>query len=236
MNSSDQFAGFILAGGASSRMGCPKALLDFGGSPLILHTVVLLKPLVASVTVVGPPSQYAALGLSVIADDVSAHAECDGPCGPLAGIATALAATHAPWNLIVACDLPYLSSAWLEWLLARALRSQGEAVIPRSEYGMEPLAAVYRRECAAPLAAALAQGVRKASEAIARLQVEFLDRAEWSEIDPSERILKNMNSPKDYEEARKWWQSGRERESGLQKAQETTAVTGVESAIRSSPE
>jgi hypothetical protein len=101
---------------------------------------------------------------------------------------------------------------------------------------MEPLAAVYRRECAAPIAAALAQGVRKVSDAIARLPVEFVDRAEWSEIDPSECILKNMNSPKDYEEARKWWQRGRERESSLQSAQETTAVTGVESAIRSSPE
>jgi molybdopterin-guanine dinucleotide biosynthesis protein A len=221
-------------------MGCPKALLDFGGSPLILHSAALLKTLVASVTIVGPPSQYAALGLPVTADDVPAHAGSDATeqqsRGPLAGIATALGATHAPWNLIVACDLPYLSSAWLEWLLARALRSQGEAVIPRSEYGMEPLAAVYRRECAAPIAAALAQGVRKVSDAIARLPVEFVDRAEWSEIDPSECILKNMNSPKDYEEARKWWQRGRERESSLQSAQETTAVTGVESAIRSSPE
>jgi len=120
-----QVAGFILAGGASSRMGRDKGLLDFGGIPLILHTVRLLQPLVAEVTIVGSPSRYASLGLRAIADTDHTQA-LDGPdrpgIGPLAGIATALSATHSPWNLIVACDLPYLSAKWLDWLLSGALR------------------------------------------------------------------------------------------------------------------
>lgn len=49
-----QVAGFILAGGASSRVGRDKGLLDFGAAPLIVHTARLLQPLVAEVTVVGP--------------------------------------------------------------------------------------------------------------------------------------------------------------------------------------
>src|ERR1700686_3832022 len=138
-------------------MARDKGLLDFGGVPLILHTARLLEPLVAKVTVVGSPGKYAKLGLREIADDV--QAQC-GPAtpnrGPLAGIATALAITRSSWNLIVACDLPYLSAKWLEWLLSRALRSRGEAIVPRTERGIEPLAAVYRRECGGPIAAALA--------------------------------------------------------------------------------
>src|SRR5580704_8841622 len=58
-----QVAGFLLAGGASSRMGRDKGLLEFGGVPLILHTARLLEPLVAEVTVVGTPRRHAALGL-----------------------------------------------------------------------------------------------------------------------------------------------------------------------------
>jgi molybdenum cofactor guanylyltransferase len=57
-----QVAAFILAGGASSRMGRDKGLLDFGGVPLIVHLAHLIEPHVASVTVVGSPRRYAAMG------------------------------------------------------------------------------------------------------------------------------------------------------------------------------
>jgi molybdopterin-guanine dinucleotide biosynthesis protein A len=208
-----QVAGFILAGGASSRMGRDKGLLDFGGDPLIVHTARLLEPLVTAVTVVGSPSRYAKFGLHAIADQAKAQRGPDrGGCGPLAGIATALAATQSRWNLIVACDLPYLSAEWLDWLLARALRSRGEAVIPRTEYGIEPLAAVYRRECGEPIAVALAQGVRKVSDAIEKLGVEFVYPRGWRRFDPSGLVLRNMNAPGDYEEARQWWATARSSE------------------------
>ena len=202
--------GFILAGGASSRMGRDKALLDFDGVPLILHTARLLEPLVAEVTIVGSPNRYAALGLRAITDVVQGQCSADKRShGPLAGIATALAATHSRWNLIVACDLPYLSAEWLDWLLSRALRSGGEAIIPRTERGIEPLAAVYRRECGARIAAAFERGVRKVSDAIAELRVDFVYPREWQRIDSSELILQNMNAPGDYEEARNWWAARR---------------------------
>ena len=205
-----QVAGFILAGGASSRMGRDKALLDFGGVPLILRTARLLEPLVDKVIVVGTPSRYKKLGLLAIADDAHVHDGPDRPGrGPLAGIAAALTATQSRWNLILACDLPYLSAEWLDWLLSRALRSSGEAVVPRTERGIEPLAAMYRRECGATITAALERGVRKVSDAIGELRPDFVYPREWSEIEPSELILKNMNAPGDYNEARRWRSSGR---------------------------
>src|SRR5882762_4562912 len=191
-------------------MGRDKGLLDFGGVPLILHTARLLEPIVAEVTIVGSPSKYAKLGLRAIADDARAQDGPDRPGrGPLAGIAAALTATHSRWNLIVACDLPYISAKWLDWLLSRALRSRGEAVIPRTERGIEPLAAVYRRECGAQIAAALARGVRKVSDVIEELGVDYVYPREWRRIDPHGLILKNMNAPGDYEEARTWWTTER---------------------------
>src|ERR1019366_667279 len=79
MNSRSDIAGFILAGGESSRMGRDKALLELGG-------------------------------------------------GPLGGIATALRSSSAPWSLVVACDLPYLTKPWLEYVVTRALASHSDAV------------------------------------------------------------------------------------------------------------
>jgi molybdopterin-guanine dinucleotide biosynthesis protein A len=205
-------AAFILAGGASSRMGRDKGLLDFGGVPLIVHTAKLLEPLVTKVTVVGSPRRYRPLALNAIADhnDAQARGSEDQPSrGPLAGIAAALAATHARWNVIVACDLPYLSAPWLDWLISRAQSSRAEAIVPRTERGIEPLAAMYRRECGAPIAAALASGARKVSAVIEELRLDLVYPREWRRIDPSGLVLRNMNAPEDYEAARNWWTAKR---------------------------
>ena len=128
--------------------------------------------------------------------------------GPLAGIASALNSTDTVWNLILACDLPYLTSEWLDWLLARATVSDRQIVMPRTAGGLEPLAAVYRRECAAPIVASLARGIRKVTDAMEEFRIEFLSEDDWRHIDSEGRILKNMNVPADYEEARRWWRSG----------------------------
>ena len=200
----DQVSAFILTGGASSRMGKAKGLLEFGGEPLILRIARTIEPLVSSVTGVGPSERYAALGLQVIEDQqFSIALERGKSPGPLAGIASALSASRTDWNLILACDLPYLSREWVGWLLARTTVSNGQIIMPRTEGVSEPLAAVYRRECAEPIIAALHRGVRKVTDATEQLRTEFVTEREWRHIDPDGRVLRNMNTPEDYEEARK---------------------------------
>ena len=81
-------------------MGRDKGLLEFAGVPLVVRTALLLEPLVAEVTVVGAAERYVALGLNAIADPSRGEGERAGPGqGPLVGIATALGATRAPWNI-----------------------------------------------------------------------------------------------------------------------------------------
>jgi molybdopterin-guanine dinucleotide biosynthesis protein A len=200
-----QIAAFILAGGFSSRMGREKGLLEIGGIPLLVRTARLVEPLVSQVTVIGPPDRYAGLGLQAIPDQQIAGR--DGEAGlqtPLAGIATALNATSSPWNLILACDLPYLTSDWLNWLLGRAILSDAQIIVPRSSAGLEPLAAVYRRACAAGISAALGRGIRKVTDSLNEFRMEVLMESEWKGHDPNGRVLRNMNSPADYAEAKKW--------------------------------
>ena len=200
-----QIAGFILAGGASSRMGRDKALLELGGVPLIVRTARLLESLVAEVTVVGPPEHYVPFGLCAIEDYAGERGREAQRQGPLSGMIAALTCTRAPWNFIVACDLPYLTHEWLKWLLSRATASEKSAIVPCTARGPEPLAAAYHRDCAAGLVAAFSAGVRKVSEALKMLDVEFVDSGEWQSVDPNGKVLMNMNANEDYEEAKKWW-------------------------------
>ena len=191
----EQVAGFILAGGQSSRMGCDKALLEIAGVPLLVRTVRLLEPRVAGVTVIGAPERYAALGLCVVPDDRAG-------LGPLGGIATALRISLSEWNLVVGCDLPYLTGEWLDWLIARARASPADAVVPESARGLEPLCAIYRARCAPTLAAALARGVRKATDAVAAPAMEKVTAGQWRAFDVGGALFQNMNTPADYQQAR----------------------------------
>jgi molybdopterin-guanine dinucleotide biosynthesis protein A len=201
----DQISAFILCGGTSSRMGEPKGLLKFGKQPLILRIAGLVEPLVSTVTIVGPRECYGDVGLQVTEDaNFGSPDEKGKGAGPLRGIATALISTRTDWNLILACDLPYLTTEWLDWLLARAAISNCQITMPRTARGFEPLASVYRRECAEQIIGALRSGVHKVSDALEQFRIEFVAEGDWAHIDPGGRVLYNMNAPEDYQEAQRW--------------------------------
>ena len=201
MTDGASMAGFILAGGESSRMGVDKGLLEIAGVPMIARAARLVESVVGSpVVVVGTPEKYRGLGLRAIADDWPG-------CGPLGGIATALGASDAQWNLIVACDLPYLTHEWLEYLLQRARDSAQEAVLarnlaPANRRGAEPLCAMYHRGSEPELRRALERGVRKVTDGLAELRVEMIEPAKWKGFDSDGLLFKNVNTPADYEEAK----------------------------------
>ncbi|MGC1581065.1 MAG: molybdenum cofactor guanylyltransferase, partial [Candidatus Acidiferrales bacterium] len=189
----DGVATYILAGGQSSRMGRDKALLDFGGVPLILHIASLVQPLTGPPVIIGRPDRYANLKLRVIPDDAPG-------VGPLGGIATALRDSREPWNLILGCDMPLLTSEWIAHLIARALSSDADAIVPQSANGAEPLCAMYRKSCEASIAKAVARGVRKVTDGISELSIERIEPQEWREFDSSGLLFRNLNSPRDIED------------------------------------
>lgn len=192
----ENVAGFILAGGASSRMGRDKALLKIGGVPLALRIARLLEPLVSSVVLVAPADRYGELRLPLVPDDYLG-------AGPLGGIATALRVSTCEWNLVVSCDLPFLTQAWLEFLISTALADAAEALVPVSAHGRaEPLCAMYHRRCLPAIAVELGMGIRKVTTGLAALAVRTLPYERWKEFDSAGRLFKNMNTPEDYAAAR----------------------------------
>lgn len=199
----DLVGAFILAGGKSSRMGREKGLLPLAGKPLVVHLARLVEFACDMPVIIGPPEKYGALGLRVIPDDLDRfrHPADRGDGGPLVGISTALRVTVREWNLILGCDLPFLTRNWLDFLIARALDSPAEVVIPLNERGYEPLCAMYRKKCHQTISAALHHGVRKVADGLEGLTIARIAPGEWKAFDPRGMLFKNINTPADYQEA-----------------------------------
>jgi molybdenum cofactor guanylyltransferase len=188
-------SGFVLAGGRSLRMGQDKTLMKLAGIPMLLRTAQLVESVVGTVAVIGRPEPHQQFGLRIIADDWPGD-------GPLGGIATALRTAHTTWSLIVACDLPYLTKSWLEYLVSRATSSSADAVLPMNALGAEPLCAMYHKRSELAFRRAMESGVRKVTDALASIRIEPIESSEWQEFSRDGSLFKNMNSPADYEEAK----------------------------------
>lgn len=207
-NSSATIAGYVLAGGGSTRFKKDKALVELGGKPMLVRICELLRSVVREVTVVANPERYSNLGFRCVADRWPGE-------GPLGGIITALedagARNESPeWNLTVSCDMPFLTKEWLAYLTKRAMKSSSHVTLPESAHGPEPLCACYRTDAAPALRDAFEHGVRKITDALKQVTTEVLDEAEWKRFDSAGRLFWNMNTPADFEEARRVWKPERE--------------------------
>lgn len=193
--------GYVLAGGASSRFGTDKALAELQGQTMLLRTAKLLAAVTPKVKVISPTAKLSEAAYETILDRWPGE-------GPLGGILTALLDAKSDagpnaWNLVVSCDMPFLSTEWLRFLTERALTSGAEAVVPKSAHGWEPLCSCWRASATEMMLPNFEAGTRKITEALNVLDVEVLDEKGWKRFDTGGRLFWNINTPADYEEARR---------------------------------
>lgn len=184
-----KFSAVILAGGKSSRMGRDKAWLPLDGQPLLAHQLAIVRKLnPAEVFISGRADvNYTSLGCPVLTDEIA-------DTGPLAGIAAGLAASSAPLVLVLAVDMPDMTSAVLRRLLGQCASEVG--VVPRVNRRIEPLAAIYPK-AAAPFAVDMLKRQLRAVRAFAErcrqaglVAVHEVEAADW-------KCFANWNSPDD---------------------------------------
>lgn len=182
-------SGVVLAGGASSRMGQDKALLVYAGEPLVARAARLLASFCDDVVLAsGDGQRLGLLELPQVADVAPG-------LGPLAGIVAGLERAAHPLVAVLAVDMPYASGP-LFGLLAQLWAGE-PAVVPVVAEALEPLHAVYAREAASALRAALAGGQRSVRRAVAALGVRRVGPAEWAAVEPAGRFAGNLNRPGD---------------------------------------
>ncbi len=192
-------AGYVLAGGASRRFGSDKALARLGGETLLARMCRLVTAVHGNVRIVAPQARYGAESAEILEDRWPGE-------GPLGGVLTALhdaaeTPRHSDWNLILSCDMPFLTEEWLRHLVNCSSKSNADVVVPKSAYGLEPLCACWRTSARAVIQQQFESGVRKVTAVFAHLKTEVLDEVVWKRFDNDGRLFWNMNTAQDYEEA-----------------------------------
>ncbi len=172
MSREQTFAGFVLAGGESRRMGRDKGLLRWRGGLLIEHVARGLATACGSAVVIGHAERYGGLGFET-------HSDATPGSGPLGGVCTALALGRADWNIVLGCDMPLIDANAVRVLMDEALlHPRAAAVLAASAAGPEPLCAVYHASALPRLEQALREGRLRMREAALSLTPVLTDRVD----------------------------------------------------------
>ena len=188
--------GFVLAGGKSSRMGpnTDKAFLDFRGQSLIERALSVMGMVCDRVTIVGEAAKFSKYGSSKY---VPVVADIFPGCGPLAGIHAALTHSTAELNLMLAVDMPFISKELLEFLFVTAEAGDAMITVPRTNRGLQPLCAVYRRDFSTAAEQALRAGKYKVDAAFSGATTRVVEEDELVAVGFSEHNFFNVNTPQD---------------------------------------
>ena len=183
---------FILAGGASSRMGTDKSQLRIEQQTFTERIAETLLEITNSVSIVGRDSDESSL---------PRVADVYPKWGALGGIHAALTACEREWAIVVACDLPFVTSELFSYLAAQ--RVDHDAVVPIQADGRpQPLAALYSVAPCLPQATALIEAGRRRPldllEAVKTRRVAFDELRNFAR---AQSFFVNINTPEDYYEA-----------------------------------
>jgi molybdopterin-guanine dinucleotide biosynthesis protein A len=188
--------GFILAGGASSRMRTEKARLKLGGRSMVERVAGAARGVTSSVSLVSSKPGAEEFGLPLVRDLYEER-------GPLGGLHAAMARCRAEWALVLSCDLPFVTAG----LLARLASLRGpefDAVVPVQPDGrMQPLCALYAvRICFSVVEDLIKSDVLKPRALLDRIRTRRVAFAELRDLRGSEDFFRNVNTPEEYRAAR----------------------------------
>jgi len=133
--------GVILAGGLNLRFGGKnKALSEVGGKTILDRTLSSFGTLFQETMVVTKtPLEYLAWNTLIVTDIFTARS-------PLAGLHAGLTYAQTPYIFITACDTPFIKTALIEALL-KEIDAKSDIIVPETEKGLQPLCAVYTKQC-----------------------------------------------------------------------------------------
>lgn len=178
----------ILAGGDSRRMGQDKAALVLDGKTLLQSVTATMQTVFPRVIV----------SVRQLRTGVDVQQVCDEQVdsGPLAGLAAGMEDAATPWVFAVACDMPFIKPAVIEYLAGQ--RADCQAVVPVVHGYPQPLAAFYSTSCLDVVQDILdGNGKHSLRALLERLQVRYVREEQMLEVDPQLRSFFDLDTPQD---------------------------------------
>ncbi len=186
-------AALLLAGGASARMGFPKALAEVDGKPLWraqLDKLIALAPAELFLSV--PPGLHFPAGNWTVLHDAQSG------LGPLAGLAAAHRIMSVDWLLVLAVDLPRMTASYLQTLRDRAFTS-GIGQVPELEGRYLGLAAIYPRPFLDDHLEAHLRSDDRSVQRFVRAGITEGRLAVFPVAENKRHLFQNVNTPEDLE-------------------------------------
>jgi molybdopterin-guanine dinucleotide biosynthesis protein A len=184
--------GIVLAGGESRRMGTDKAFLKIAGLPMIEHVLRALRTVAGRIIIVtNSPEAYASYDAEVTTDAGDKR-------GSLIGLYSGLLRSRDEYNVIVACDMPFLNPGLLAYMTS--LAEGFDVILPKIGEFVEPLHAVYNRNLLPVIEDHIRRDQRKIRDILNGKRVRYVTEQEIGRFDPMRRSFINLNTRREYEE------------------------------------
>lgn len=186
-------------------MGKPKESLAFGSATLLGNITDLLLQCTWPVVVVSRDSSQELPPLPL--ESTLIHDE-QPLAGPLAAIASGMRHVQAAGDLgeqdavfVTGCDAPFLSEQAVGWLCQQL--GDHQVVMPRTDDRLQPLCAVYRISCLPIIEDLLGAGIETVRTIAEKANTRVLEEADLGALDSDLQFLRTVNTPEEYEEARR---------------------------------
>jgi molybdopterin-guanine dinucleotide biosynthesis protein A len=189
----------VLAGGKGLRLGRDKVREIVGNSNLLQRVLSQLTSFNRDIIIITASEkslpQFIGYQRFKIATDIYPGK------GALGGIYTGLAISKSWYNLVVACDMPFLNQALLRYMIE--LSAGFDLVVPRVGDFVEPLHAIYSKSCLAPIERLLSRGNLEVRALFELVKVRYVEAEEIDKFDPKHLSFFNVNTKADLEKAQR---------------------------------
>lgn len=196
-SSEERITPLILVGGKSQRMGTNKSFVLLDGKPMLEVVLSIIRPLFSHqpILVANSSNLYAHLNLPIVEDIYKEK-------GPLGGIHAALSYSSTPYIFVFGCDMPFLQPALIEYMVNKL--EDEDILIPRDGKRIEPLHAIYSKNCLPAVEAQIRQGSFKIQSFFSQVRIKYLEKEDlavfgqscFSNINNQEELVKAQRGKK----------------------------------------